>query len=122
MSIQKELIEKLILEISNMREELPNGNIIRIEQSINMIREDQKEMKKDTRTIQKRLFNPDNGLIVEVNKNTGFREERESKIQHYDGKVMQFDSLLEWKGTITKGLWVIYSALLGIVIKLLFWS
>ena len=65
--------------------------------------------------IQKRLFNPDSGVIVEVNKNTEFMNETQPKLK-------EVDEVVSWKGNVTKALWVVYSAIIGVIIKLLFWD
>ena len=65
--------------------------------------------------IQKRLFNPDSGLIVEVNKNTDFKVENQENLK-------DIDNLVSWKSNVTKALWVVYSAIIGVIIKLLFHS
>ena len=72
-------------------------------------------MKSEIRTIQKRLFNPDDGLIVEVNKNTEFKQENQENLK-------DVNNLISWKGNVTKALWVVYSAIIGVIIKLLFWN
>jgi hypothetical protein len=113
MATQKEMIEGLIAEVKRLKSDLPNGNIVNIEKSVDSIQKDMKEIK---RTI----LNPESGIIVRVNKNTEWREEREEKIPFYDNKVVQFSNVLEWKRTVSKALWVLYSALVGLLIKILF--
>jgi len=113
MATQKEMIEGLIAEVKRLKADLPNGNIVNIEKTVESIQKDMKEIKKT-------ILNPETGIIVRVNKNTEWREEREEKIPFYDSKVVQFSSLLEWKRTVSKALWVLYSALVGLVIKILF--
>jgi len=54
-------------------------------------------------------------LIVEVNKNTEFKVENQKNIKDVEG-------LMSWKSNVTKALWVIYSAIIGVIIKLLFWN
>ena len=36
--------------------------------------------------------------------------------------LKDIDGLLSWKSNVTKALWVIYSAIIGVIIKLLFWN
>jgi len=115
MATQKQILETLCTEISRMKSDMPNGNILKIEQSINEMHLNQKEMKKDMKAIQKRLFNPDDGLIVETNKNTEFRQtcepERELLIE-------QFKGVLRWKKVIEWGLGVIFVAAIGAIISI----
>ena len=37
-------------------------------------------------------------------------------------KLKEVDSVVSWKGNVTKALWVVYSAIIGVIIKLLFWN
>jgi len=112
---QSEILNDVLVELQEIKKGLPNGEIVLIQKSLEDLGNGQKTLKSDIRTIQKRLFNPDNGLIVEVNKNTDFRSENQKTLKEIDG-------LLSWKSNVTKALWVIYSAIIGVIIKLLFWN
>ena len=37
-------------------------------------------------------------------------------------KLKEIDNVVSWKGNVTKALWVVYSAIIGVIIKLLFWN
>ena len=119
MPSQKELIENLISEVANLKNSLPNGNILKIEQSLNEMHKNQSEMKEDMRTIQKRLFNPDSGLIVETNKNTDFREMCEPERETLIG---QFKDVLRWKKMVEGGLAIVFASLVGVIIKMVFFK
>ena len=119
MSSHKELIEVLITEVTSLKKNLPNGNIVRIEHSIKEIQENQIEMKNDIRTIQKRLFNPDNGLIVETNKNKAFRAMCEPEREELIG---QFKDVLKWKRMVEGGLAIVFTSIVGVIIKLIFFK
>jgi len=55
------------------------------------------------------------GLIVEVNKNTDFKQENQENLK-------DVNNLISWKSNVTKALWVIYSAIIGVIIGLVFWE
>jgi len=112
---QSEILNDVLFELQEIKKGLPNGEIVLIQKSLEDLEEGQKSLKSEIRTIQKRLFNPDNGLIVEVNKNTEFKVENQKNIKDVEG-------LMSWKSNVTKALWVIYSAIIGVIIKLLFWN
>jgi hypothetical protein len=88
--------------------------MVLIKKSLKDLEEGQKGLKSEIRTVQKRLFNPDDGIIVEVNKNTEFKLENQENLK-------DIDNLVSWKSNVTKALWVVYSAIIGVIIKLLFW-
>jgi hypothetical protein len=52
-------------------------------------------------------------LIVRVNKNTFWRKEIDAD---------EFKLLLRWKQTVTHAMWIAYTALTGIILKLMFWT
>jgi hypothetical protein len=106
-------LDKILEELVHIRQHMPNGELKRIEKNIN-------EMKDDMRDMKKLLLDPNNGVIVQTNKNTEWREERQKKIDMYDAKVVELDKVVEWKGTVSKVLWVGFTTILGIVAKLFF--
>ena len=112
---QAEILNDVLSELQEIKKGLPNGEIALIQKSLEDLEEGQKSLRSEIGTIQKRLFNPDNGLIVEVNKNTEFKVENQKNIKDVEG-------LMSWKSNVTKALWVIYSAIIGVIIKLLFWN
>mgnify|MGYP003650313288 CR=1 FL=1 len=122
MATQKQLIEQLIIEIENMKTKMPNGELKAIQKSLKDIESSQCGIKDDVRAIQKRLFNPDDGLIVQTNKNTESRRIEEAKAPEYANIIDDFKRVLTWKAGVERGLWMVYSAVIGIIIKLLFWS
>lgn len=112
---QSEILTEVLIELQEIKRGLPNGEMVLIKKSLKDLEEGQKGLKSEIRTIQKRLFNPDTGLIVEVNKNTEFKVENQENLK-------DIDNLVSWKSNVTKALWVVYSAIIGVIIKLLFWD
>ena len=78
---------------------LPNGEL---EEMHTMIKE-----------IKEILLDPEDGIIVRVNKNTYWRKEIDSD---------EFKALIRWKQTINNALYVVYTAVVGIILKLMFWA
>ena len=72
---QAEILNEVLNELQEIKRGLPNGEIALMQKSLEDLEEGQKSLKSEIRTIQKRLFNPDSGVIVEVNKNTEFMKE-----------------------------------------------
>ena len=89
----KEIIEKL-----NCLEDSVSGNEL-------------KEIHQVVNEIKEILLDPEDGLIVRVNKNTYWRKEIDSD---------EFKALLRWKQTVTHAMWIAYTALSGIIVKLIF--
>ena len=76
---------------------LPNGEL--------------KEIHENVKEIKAILLDPEDGLIVRVNKNTYWRREIDAD---------EFKALLRWKQSVTHAMWISYTALIGIIIKLIF--
>ena len=112
---QAQILTEVLIELQEIKRSLPNGEMVLIKKSLKDLEEGQKGLKSEIRTIQKRLFNPDDGLIVEVHKNTEFKEENQENLK-------DVDNLISWKSNVTKALWVVYSAIIGVILKLLFWD
>ena len=91
----KEIIEKL-----NCLEDSVSGNEL-------------KEIHQVVNEIKEILLDPEDGLIVRVNKNTFWRKELDAD---------EFKLLLRWKQSVTHAMWIAYTALTGIILKLMFWT
>ena len=89
----KELLQRL----ECIEGRLPNGEL--------------KEIHENVKEIKDILLDPEDGLIVRVNKNTYWRRQLDAD---------EFKALLRWKQSVTHAMWVVYSAVLGILVKLIF--
>ena len=95
MATNKDILQRL----ESIESKLPNGEL---EEMHGMIKE-----------IKEILLDPEDGIIVRVNKNTFWRKELDAD---------EFKLLLRWKQTVTHAMWIAYTALTGIIIKLMFWT
>ena len=78
---------------------LPNGEL--------------QEMHEMIKEIKEILLDPEDGIIVRVNKNTFWRKEIDAD---------EFKALVRWKTTMNQAMWIAYTALVGIIFKLMFWT
>jgi len=93
MATNKEIVERLHC----IEQKLPNGEL---EEMHTMIKE-----------IKEILLDPEDGIVVRVNKNTYWRRELDAD---------EFKALLRWKQSVTHAMWVAYTALIGILVKIIF--
>ncbi len=118
------LMKEILDELSSMKKNLPNGELKIIQLSVEELKQQQGELKKDISDLKKKLLDPDNGVIVKVNENTKFiQAQKESDKEHekeYKDLLLEHAELVKWKGTVTKTLWIIFSALVGIFTKMFF--
>ena len=115
-----DLMKDILDELSSMRSQLPNGELKIIQLNIEELKQSQADMKKDLSDLKKKLLDPDDGVIVKVNENTKYRENQEQDEREYKELILEHTELVKWKGTVTKTLWIIFSALVGILAKMFF--
>ena len=70
------------------------------------------EIHETVKEIKEVLLDPEDGIIVRVNKNTYWRKQID---------IQDLNELKSFKNNVIKALWVLYSAVVGIIIKLMFW-
>ena len=63
--------------------------------------------------IKEILLDPEDGLIVRVNKNTYWRKQI---------NIQEIEELKSFKKNVTHALWGIYTIMVGVIAKLIFWK
>ena len=71
------------------------------------------EIHETVKEIKEILLDPEDGVIVRVNKNTFWRRQIDTR---------DIEELKSFKKNVTTALWAIYSIVLGVVAKLIFWK
>jgi hypothetical protein len=103
-----------------IKSKLPNGELKVIQDRIENIEHAQGDMKEDLRNIRKQLLDPEDGIIVRVNKNTEFRKRKEEDARDFAKILEEHRELISWKSTVTKLLWIIVTAIVGIAVGVIF--
>ena len=111
----KEILE----QIEELRGKLPNGQLTLLKKSVEDLQVDHKELRDTIRELRKQLLDPDRGVVVRVNKNSEFRREREDSSEKLSTLFEQVSNLINWKNSISKILWILFTAIIGLVIKVL---
>ena len=101
MATNKEIIKKL----GEIEDKLPNGEL-----------EEMHEMIKEIKEI---LLDPEDGIIVRVNKNTYWRKTLTEGDVSFDTIRDDVKDLNSFKSNVTKALWVVYTTVMGVIIKLI---
>lgn len=114
-----ELVRELLEAFSSLKQKMEDPGYVQLEASIKQLIENQSEMKDDIHELKKRLLNPFDGAIVEINKNTEFRKEQEKKQKEYETLVDEHKDLVKWKSTFTKVFWTVFTAAVGIITYML---
>jgi len=119
MATQKQILETLVEDIASMKSKLPNGEIKRMEIIMSQMQENQRELKEDVREIKKVLLDPVGGVVAKTLRNTSFREACEPERAE---TMEKFKAVLRWKGNMDKALWVLFTAVTGVIVKLSFFA
>ena len=101
MATNKEIIKKL----GEIEDKLPNGEL---EEMHNMMKE-----------IKEILLDPEDGIIVRVNKNTYWRKTLTEGDISFNSVRDDVKDLNSFKNNVTKALWISYTAITGVIIKLI---
>ena len=95
MATNKDIIERLNCIEANVS----NGQLEEIHETVKEIKEI--------------LLDPEDGLIVRVNKNTYWRRQID---------IQDIQELKTFKQNVTHAMWGIYTIMLGVIAKLIFWK
>ena len=111
--------KEILNQIEELRGKLPNGELTLLKKSVEDLQVDHRELRDSIRDLKKSLLDPDNGVVVRVNKNSEFRREREDSSEKLSTLFEQVSNLIQWKNSISKILWILFTAIIGLVIKVL---
>jgi hypothetical protein len=113
-------IEEILTSLKLITEKLPNGELESIKRVMDSFSNTQSEIKEDLEYFKKRLFNPDDGVIVRINKNTESIARYEEDIDQIVDIKNRVDNLEKWQGGVNKALWFVFTSIAGLVIALIF--
>jgi hypothetical protein len=103
-----------------IKDKLPNGELKVIQERIETIEYAQYDMKEDLKTIRRQLLDPEDGIVVRVNKNTEYRKLKEESDKEFRKVLDEHKELMSFKSTSTRVLWILFTAIIGIVVSMLF--
>lgn len=116
--------EEILSAIQTIQSKLPNGELESMKSMIASMQNDQKVIKEDLEYFKKRLFNPDDGVIVRINKNTEsierFGKEIEDIVDDYPKVLSRLEALESWRDGVNKALWIIYTSIIGLILTAVF--
>lgn len=108
---QTELLKSVLQEIKHIKSNMPNGELKIMQTDMASLKEDISEMKYT-------LLNPDNGVIVNTNKNTEFRQILQANQKEFEAKMLEVESIKHWKEGVTRALWIIFGIIAAIIIRM----
>ena len=118
----KEILE----EIEFLKKKLPNGEFALLKKSVEDLGAGQESLKSSIRELKQQLLDPDNGVVVRVNRNSEFRKDSEQRgplcQQSFENMEDSVNNILSWKDNVSKALWILFTAVVGLIIKLVIGS
>lgn len=114
------MMNDILSALEIIKKQLPNGELKAIQERIERIDQSQEDMGEDLRAIKRQLLDPEDGIIVRVNKNTEFRKKQESEEKDFDKVMEEHKEIMAFKDTVTKILWIVFTALAGIILAMVF--
>ena len=114
------LMKQILDELNHLKTNMPNGELKHLQTGFEDMRKDQREMKNDLSDLKKKLLDPEDGVIVKVNKNTAFRLAEEDRYDEYMKVHLDVDSIKKWQDGVNKALWIIFTAIVAIALKVIF--
>jgi predicted RNase H-like nuclease (RuvC/YqgF family) len=115
----EDLIRELIESFANLKQKMEDPNYIHLDTSIQQLIQNQEEMKQGMSDLKSRLLNPYDGAIVEIRKNTEFRQEQEHREKEYDKLLEEHKDLVKWKRNFSKAFWVFFTTGAGVIAYIL---
>ena len=116
------MMERILEELVSMRSKLPNGELKVLQTSIDDLKHSQDSIKSDVSELKKKLLDPDSGVVVRLNQNTQYIQDKKEMEDYYDEIIDQHRDLLSWKNSMTKAMWIVFTAIVGILTKMMFFT
>lgn len=96
-------------------------DIALMKKDIETLSDEVKEINNKIDNLTLKLLDPDDGVVSRVNKNTTFRKSHDREMPGYNTIIDEFRDLQRWKSVVTKALWGLYFAVIGYIVKSIFW-
>ena len=113
----KEILE----EIEFLKTKLPNGEFALLKKSVEDLSGGQEALKSSIRELKQQLLDPDNGVVVRVNRNSYFRNDSEQRgplcQQSFENMEDNVNSILGWKDNVSKALCILFTGIAGLIVK-----
>jgi hypothetical protein len=119
-SKQLELLETIVLELHTLKAKMPNGELKAMARDIEDLKTSYHDIKDNISDIKFTLLNPEDGVIVKVNKVSEWRQAKEKKSEEYENALQEVRDLMKWKEGASKALWIIFTAIVGLSFNVFF--
>jgi len=118
--------EQLRQQINELYKKLPNGDLKLLKVQVLEIQDDVRCLSDEHRKLTKRLYNPDDGIVVSMRDLSRLTQEMHNKLDQYfpmiDKMVLNVTYLERFRAGVVRALWISYAGIGSIMAKLIFWE
>ena len=118
--------EQLKKQIDELYKRLPNGDLKLLKVQVLEMQDDIRSFVVEQNRLVKRLYNPDNGIVVSMREVQRISNEMHDKLDQYfpmiDKMVLKMGYFEKFKDNVVRALWISYTAISGLLIKIVFWE
>ena len=111
----KEILE----EIEFLKKKLPNGEFALLKKSVEDLNSGQESLKSSIRELKVQLLDPDNGVVVRVNRNSEFRKGLKDCVESFENIEDSVEDIISWKNNVSKALWILFTAVVGLLVHMM---
>ena len=113
--------KEILDEIEILKKKLPNGEFALLKKSVEDLHGGQESLRSSIRNLKQQLLDPDDGVVVRVNRNSEFRRGSEERgplcEQSFENMEDSVNSILGWKDNVSKALWILFTGIAGLIVK-----
>ena len=110
----KEILE----EIEFLKKKLPNGEFALLKKSVEDLNNGQESLKSSIRELKVQLLDPEDGVVVRVNRNSEFRKGLKDCVESFENIEDSVEDIISWKNNVSKALWILFTAVVGLLAHL----
>ena len=118
--------EQLKKQIDELYKRLPNGDLKLLKVQVLEMQDDIRSFVAEQNRLVKRLYNPDSGIVVSMREVQRISNEMHDKLDQYfpmiDKMVLKMGYFEKFKDNVVRALWISYTAISGLLIKIIFWE
>ena len=118
--------EELKKQIDELYKKLPNGDLKLLKVQVLEMQDDIRGFVVEQGRLVKRLYNPDNGIVVSMREIQRITVEMHDKLDKYfpmiDQMSLKISYFEKFKDNVVRALWISYTAISGLLIKIVFWE
>ena len=118
--------EQLKKQIDELYKRLPNGDLKLLKVQVLEMQDDFRGFVEEQGRLVKRLYNPDNGIVVSMREVQRISNEMHEKLDKYfpviDQMSLKISYFEKFKDNVVRALWISYTAISGLLIKIMFWE